>query len=328
MTLFDPPRFVPPATYEQAIAKVVWRLAARGNVRAVYQLGGTGSPGISDIDLLVVSSGDPSERTDPFQDLDEDERYLFTHDLFGIPESGFQQLRRFTMYHNYRLLWGDDVDSDPPELDVNEQQALKQQIAFEFLLSTYIARTMDLWYGAASIRGLLLSGHALRYDLEFLGIRAGRLFEMVSELISWRSTWFERHMHHELRGTWLERLVGAVRNVLDEQTRGRGFYLPIDSPAKLASNISLERADAMGFERKRVPLPTPSGFLGKTGKKFMNRVNRFSFKVPYHSAAHHPIVHERLEFLARMATLKDAGGFDFQIPSNNVIHMILRGRHG
>ena len=328
MIFLDAPRFVPRATYEQAIEKVVRRLASRSDVRAVYQLGSTTSPGISDIDLLVVSNDKPTERTDPLVDLDEDQRYLFTHDLFGIPARDFQQFRRFTMYHNYRFLWGAELDTESLVLDVDEQRVLKEQIAFEFLLSNYIARTIDLSYGVASIRGLLLSGHALRYDLDFLGVSTGPLHEIVSQLVFWRGHWFERQVVPELQVNWLTCLCSAIRDLLSTRMRGGGIYLPCNSSVKLARHISLERADTLGMDWKGVPLPQLSRFLGKTAKKLMNRLNHFRFAVPYRSDPHYPILSERFEFLSRMMALKTAGCLAFQVPTNNLVHMMLLNMQG
>jgi len=179
MKLTDFPRYVSPDQYSQAIDEMVDRLTPKAHVRSIYQIGSTGVPGVSDIDLLIVLKNGSEFRLDPRNDLTDTERYLFIHGLYGACESHFSASQQHTFFHNYRLLYGTQHEIGPNQVSEHELEMLKIQTAMEYLIQMYISSTVEKAYGIARIRGLLLHVKGLLYDLEFLNVHVGRLHDFV-----------------------------------------------------------------------------------------------------------------------------------------------------
>lgn len=278
--LSNPPAPAPPALYEQAVDRVVGRLKGAEGVVAVYQIGHVGAPGISDIDLLAVFEDGATCEVDPLADLPERERRLFTHAVFGTSVGAFRDVQRYTLYHNYRLLWGQphgEGGVGPQGLLLDE---LRRQIALEFLLACYISRTIEAVYGVVSVRGLLLSVNALRYDLEFLRITSGELHALVHQLVAWRGRWFERPVGGGELAGWFEAFYPALHAALAALLAERRLLLPPWASEVYARNVRLRRADALGYNHTGVVFPPALTALGKRAFRALHRMNRFVFGVP------------------------------------------------
>ena len=110
MKLIEYPKKSDLSCYEQAITRVTDQLmqADTGCV-AVYQVGGVGSPGISDIDLVAVFADETEFQINPISQLPENLKYLFSHNLFGSSKSLFRESHQFTFFHNYKHLAGESL---------------------------------------------------------------------------------------------------------------------------------------------------------------------------------------------------------------------------
>ena len=99
MYLTNFPRFVPVSSYDFAIQRMVQKLKRQDGVVCIFQIGSINSPGISDIDMLVVFEDGVECSLNPLEDLSKRERYLFSHNLFGVSKTNFSEAQRYTFFH-------------------------------------------------------------------------------------------------------------------------------------------------------------------------------------------------------------------------------------
>ena len=280
ISFVDYPRYVPPDGYERAIERVLERLRRVEGVVSVYQIGSVATPGISDIDLLAVFEDDAVVTFDPRMALSPEGRYLFIHRLFGISRRHFTQARRYTFYHHYALRWGEPLSLSGSGLGADEVAQLKRQIALEFLLWNYVTKTVDKTYGVASVRYLLLTVHALRYDMEFLGVVGGALFDLIHQVVAWRQVWFERPVGGDALNAWFSAFYAALHAFLASAFDEQKLFLPLWAGQHYAPHIRLERADRLACTHRGIRLPFGTRLPPTIYWLAMHALNRFRFTIP------------------------------------------------
>lgn len=300
MYLTDFPRFFPVSVYDLAIKRMVGKLQKQNGVVSIFQIGSINSPGISDIDMLVVFEDATECNLNPLEDLSKIERYLFSHSLYGTSEAHFQEVQRYTFFHNYNLLWGNQLPVGRSDLSCEEIRTLKAQIALEYLLQMYISITIRLTYGIFRIVGLLRHVNALRYDLQFLNVSSGKLFDLIETLISWRDNWFKNKPTTQMLKIWIDDFYKELSEFLREILNATKFYLPRWANLRIARNIMLVPSEHFGYVHKGIILPCFLGWLGRKYFNIQHRFNGFKFHVPITSQAIPGITEERLEFLKQM----------------------------
>lgn len=317
MYLTTYPRFVPVFKYDLAIQRMVIKLRQQDGVLSIFQIGNINCPGISDIDMLVVFENDADCHFNPLQDLSKRERYLFSHNLYGVSKTHFREAQRYTFFHNYNLLWGDQLPVRESDLSCEEIQNLKTQTALEYLLQMYISLTVKLTYGIFSIVGLLRQVKALRYDLEFLNISSGKLFDLIETLVSWRDNWFKNKPTTQMLKIWIDDFYEELSEFLREILNATKFYLPRWANLRIARNIMLVPSEHFGYVHKGITLPS---FLGGLGRKFFNlqhRFNTFKFQMPITLTKKSELIEKRFIFIRNMKTQnKDKLPFFMPLASN------------
>lgn len=122
------------AEYEAATARFIESVCQHPALRAVYQMGSTSAPGISDIDLIVIVAdsfrGHIGQALSQ-QAIDERDAYLFCHPPLHLTESLAKSARRFCNIGNPQLCWGDPVAM--PLLDAEEAHQIDVLVAAETL---------------------------------------------------------------------------------------------------------------------------------------------------------------------------------------------------
>lgn len=273
------PKHVPLAEYERVRGQITRLLAAQQGVIAVYQLGGTSAPGISDLDLLVVFERGGRSNLQPRASLDEVGRYLFTHGIFAVAAHHFALARRWMPFQGYRLLWGTELQDDR-DIDFGAlSESLRVQMALEYLMDNYIARIVEARYGLVDVRGMLLWGHGLRFDLQLLGVTSGSLANLVTELCEWRTRWFERPVRPSTIRSWYETMLCVLGVELDRILDEQPLTLPVASAARYSRHIHLVRSDRLRVRHSGfVP---PYVYTHRRFFRMLHRFNRFEFDVPW-----------------------------------------------
>jgi hypothetical protein len=280
MLLTDYPRFVPPRDYTRAIDEMVEKLRHYPGVVSIYQIGGVGNPGISDIDLLVIFSDDARCLLNPLDGLTAPQRYLYAHNLFGATSSVFTESQRYDFFHNYKLLHGREFDIGHKKLPREQLEMVNVQSALEYLIKMYINMTIERTYGIVRTRGVLLLAKAMKYDLDALGMASGPAAEMVRQIIHWRNHWFDEIVSADALVSWHDRFYDALGKVIEAGITGHGFFVPAWADLRIAANVILERGRRLGYRRHGVCLPSAFGRLGRKYFNFQHRLNRFVFEIP------------------------------------------------
>ncbi|MEW6330032.1 MAG: hypothetical protein AB1560_01090, partial [Pseudomonadota bacterium] len=160
MYLTNYPTYVSPAQYDSALAGMVERLKGQPGIISIYQLGSVSTPGVSDLDMLVLFEEGAECHVDPLDALSKTDRYLFAHSPYGARLADFLDAQPYTIFHNYRHIWGRDALGTqaraPRELPQTEYQRVETQVALEYLLKMYINVTVERAFGVIRVRSLLL----------------------------------------------------------------------------------------------------------------------------------------------------------------------------
>jgi hypothetical protein len=280
MKISSLPRPVARQCYVAAIEHVLARLRAEPAVRYVYQVGGIRTPGISDVDLLVVFRDGVTCRLDPRDGLDADGRYVFAHTQFGLPERFLPDALRLGFFHDYKLLWGEPSAIAVEGLAAADGATVHRQTGLEYLLKMFISMTVDSTFGVVRVRNLLLLGRALRYDLQYVGATDGPVEKLVDEITAWREVWFTAPPPAADVLRWFAQLRQELEALLSTLLLRKPLYLPEWADGQIALNIAIGPADRLQVQRRGVALPAVLAALGPRIFNLQRRFNRFSFGLP------------------------------------------------
>jgi hypothetical protein len=294
--LIDYPQFVDRDIYQSAIDAIIDKLKRFHQVKTIYTIGHVGNPGISDIDMLVIAE-DQAILSENFRlNMKSVEKYLFLHQPYGCSVTDFKQAEQYSFFHNYQLAYGNDLRTGI-SLNAIETDLLKKQTALEFLLKMLIQMLVQKTYGVLRIRDLLLHGKALIYDLEFLNITKGTLFDLVQSVIKWRNNWFTQRPSDKELTEWFEQLYSELYHFLKHDELLNSIYFPDQKTYRLSRNVFLI-SGTPSFEiiHKGWVLPLVNLIKSKKMVRLQNRFNTFTFKLPSNSNTIPDIIQQRFLF--------------------------------
>ncbi len=300
------PRQVSADIYRRAIAKLVEYLHQIPGFVSLYQIGSVSEPGISDLDVLAVFENGHVVSVDPRRSLNEAERYLFAHGLFGIDAGAFASARALTCFHNYRVVCGRDLADENFFLPEEDQERLQRQIALEYLVRMWIAMTVESYYQTVKIRNLLLQGKALAYDLEFLGITSGGLYDQTQRLLEFRAGWFKSQPTTQELAEWFRVTYEEVRRLLGELLTVHKIFLIPRRSYNMGQAIELTNANELSTRCWGLRLPRSLAHIGKPYFALQNRLNRFRFAIPFSTDGASPIVARHLSLQQQLRQYNDA----------------------
>lgn len=157
--------------YAAALDHYLAQIQPNPHVRAVYQIGSIGTPGVSDLDLVVVVD----RVRDPFwlkqlsvhatapPDL---VRYIFPHDVYVYDVASFRNVRQTLFADNLTLRYGEPQPVTPADPD--EMRWLSLQILFDFTVSRLAQFKSMLATGKIDVRGVLLRVASIKHSLALL----------------------------------------------------------------------------------------------------------------------------------------------------------------
>lgn len=317
MKLTGYPRPVPREDYARAIEHVLRPLRAEPAVQAVYQVGGIRTPGISDVDLLVVFRDDAECRLDPRAGLSARELYLFPHSQFGLPARHFAGAIRFGFFHDYRLLHGQEQAAGGAALAAAEAAAVNRQAGLEYLLKMFISMSVERAYGIARVRNLLLLGRALLYDLEYVGAAGSGVGRLVERVIEWREQWFTAPPAAAEIRRWFEEMYRELEALLADLLGRLPLFAPAWASLAIAGNMRIVPAAHLAVVHRGRRLPPALGSLGRRYFNIQHRFNRFEFRLPVTGEAP-AAVRQRHELVAAMGEYNRA-----RLPAFNAAPMAL-----
>jgi hypothetical protein len=309
--LLQLPRRLSAADHDAALQRMRGRLAALPGVRAVYQIGGVSTPGISDLDMVAIFDDGVRCAADPRAGLSADDRYLFAHEIYGTHVATFREVASISSFHGYRLVHGDDLlvsEAMAPPPVAADQRVLETQIALEFLLKMYINLAVQRAYRALKVRGLFLHARALAYDMEFLGVASGPLPALIARFIEVRSHWFQQPLSAVELSDMADALFTALVRFLDDEALPRHrLWLPVQPEYPVGPMVRLEQGRLLAHRRRGTRAPRWLSILGE--RYFFglqNRLNRFTVTVPFVTAGPPDILARRFELVAGMSRTRRA----------------------
>lgn len=270
------PRYMPIERYDAAVEKVCDLLVQQQGLLSIYQVGSIGHPGISDIDLIAVFKDGSKCDADPLSCLPRDERRLFTHNVFGIAEGFFRELPRYSFFKDFLWRWGAAFAFAAE----SHSDALKRQVALEYLLANYMARTRDKLYGVLSVRNLLLSCSAIAYDLELLNVWAGGLYDNVRELKAMRHDWFDCSYSADQIQAWFASFYSNLHGFLLDYLKKNKLWVPEIRDYRFSRNIYMIPDQSPGYELKGIILPAFITRFHKKLRKMNELINRIDVHIP------------------------------------------------
>jgi hypothetical protein len=184
--------------YHDYINRLVKKIFDYPQVSAVYQLGGLTQPGISDIDLIVVTKND----TNKYKKIDlsrdslcetEEEKYMLMHPPFVIPENSINNLESFFYCSDLRLKAGKNyiIESE------NKDLIMTSEI---YKLVSFLAHTYPRFYHkrSLSIRSFLTFSYSLKHTYRILqhfsdDFSSKEIEKFIKNITSFRKNIIENH---------------------------------------------------------------------------------------------------------------------------------------
>jgi len=292
----DSPQYIPYFKYEDVIDAMVEKISKYKGLVSIYQIGSVSTPGISDIDMIAVFKDDTNCKHNPRRNLSRVEKYLFCHGLYGIMISDYHNMRKHSILHNYKHLWGEVMPREENGLSIENVKVLKRQIALEFLLKMYISLTVERTYRIIKLRSLLLHIKALLYDLDFLNISSGKLLDLINEMVCIRNSWFKKAPEVKELIEWIDEFYSELEIFLEKIFVQMSFYVPKEFDTSIAMNIKLVHSENFGYYHNGMILPPILRGLGRKYFNMQHRLNYFQFLIPYDSSSTLSILKERFSF--------------------------------
>lgn len=125
MRIVNQPELIDIRDYQHATQEYIRRVKKINGVKAIFTMGSVGAPGLSDIDLIIVTEHDLSlSDSSSLSNKDIDER-LFLHGPIILPETMLEKLQTLVYASNLELIWGENEELPTyQKLDSETQQAL------------------------------------------------------------------------------------------------------------------------------------------------------------------------------------------------------------
>lgn len=316
----DIPKPVALQQYMEAIDRMVKLLSSHQEILSIYQVGGINTPGISDIDFYVVFKDGCSTVFNPVMEISESDRYLFSHNLFGTCDSISKKMEQFTFFGNYRLLYGIQTDFQNYSLNNSDRILLEKQIALEYLVKAWLSIRIQILYGHIKTRGLLLHSKAILYDLKFLNITDGPLWDTINNLMEIRNNWYAQTTDFNKLETLCYDYCSQLEHTIIEETDRNGFFMEPATVYRTAKRINISESSGIEFHHKGMVLPEFLTTASSFARKIQNKFSYFDIKIPVSHNETPAILRQRRE------TIKEAiqynrqhlpsflsGGFPLQI---------------
>jgi hypothetical protein len=316
-SLIDLPVYIQPELYEINVSAVASALMNHGKVQSVYRIGSVTAPGISDLDVLVVFKDGASTAYDPLKKLDEKGHYLFVHRLFGVSNSHFQKAINLTQFHNYRLIGGEECRAEI-SLSKSDDELIKIQTALEFMVKMYMVINFQREYKIIKVRAFLLEARAMEYDLQYLGVSSGPLFDVIQEIIHLRKNWFLAEQSNTKIDDLFDRFYNHLVLFLSDVLLHEKLYTPHLSNGRFVRNVRWSSGKSLSISKKGIPLPS---FLANVFHRkyfnMMNKVTGFSIKLPIHSNPP-AILDSRFSLLKEMTVYNKKHIPEFMAPGSSL----------
>lgn len=294
----DFPQYVSPDDYHRAINRMVDKIRQTGMALSIYQVGSIGTPGISDIDLLLILHENLQTRYNPVKDLEFPDRYLFAHRLFGTVIPYALQLEPWALFDNYLHLWGKKFNLTPFTHSEQDRKILERQIALEYLLKAWISISSSISFGTVQVRNLLLHAKGILHDLRFLDIRDLPLESLIHSMVACRETWFSNPLPTTELDVMVDEYESYLKQALKVAIATHPFYMPEGANLQVAKRIRLHHAEEPEVTRSGLVIPSIIRKYGDVIRRVNGRLSHFSVGMPMVRKGIPEILNRRFKYLS------------------------------
>lgn len=195
----DFPRYISLQKYEQRKQEFIRYFQSHSAVSSIYQIGGINNPGISDIDLILVTKEDGNFTNDDYNFLNTLDNYIFVHRPFVIPEYLFLYLNYLFYADSLCKLRGKDYI-----FSKLESKKEYKQLLWILCAEAAIGRLSDViyqltWRFNISMRKMLLKLNSIKHNINlykrFIEKIGDKLInnnwqEFINQITELRKFWF------------------------------------------------------------------------------------------------------------------------------------------
>lgn len=293
----DWPQKVTMNEYDAAIGKVADIVSNSGLAQAIYQVGSVGTPGISDVDFVVVLHENLKTDFNPVSLLTGTDRYIFSHRLFGTVIPYALNLEKFVLFGNYEHIWGHQFDLKRNGLPEDDLRILKHQIAQEYLLKAWISNSINIYTKVIKVRSLLLHAKGILHDIRFLEMENSKLEKCINTIIRHREQWFDSPMNEMELDQLTDEYQMALEEALNQSIKTYGFYIPEGANLQIGKKIRIKSGDSLQFSPKGILLPHLKGKAGRYATKLNNRLNSYTITLPFSNKNIPDVIQQRFHNL-------------------------------
>ncbi|CAN5570511.1 hypothetical protein BH11BAC2_BH11BAC2_07260 [soil metagenome] len=287
--------------YKEAVELIGEQFSKVDGVITVYSFGNVTTPGISDLDILLVFEDQHACVLNGFENLPERYQPLFTHRIMALCASHFSRNNHYTLWSEHRLISGKHPTINTALQKTEEQlRLLKRQTAIEFLVANYIDLKVQIDYGIIKLRSFLQHMKGLLYDLDFLEITSSKLHAPLLQLKQWIINWFEQTPKDQEIIQWINSFIPLFDDFVNHILRNEPVYFPEMQTYRVSKNMQLHNSDQLSYSHSGILLPSLFSHFSKKFFKLQNRLNTFDFYLPITTIPSDPIIEERFRFLQEM----------------------------
>ncbi len=212
--LFNFPKYLKRADYENLCNLVVADLKLNPDIVAVYLAGGNWVPGISDLDIIVVYKNQRQSQYNiksPWA-LSKEAEYVFMHVYENYTEASFRDLHYFSpKFNKIKLLYGSSVSPRLPEKELNslEYNWLQASFAFDFLINKLLLFFRHDLENKINVREAIVVISSLVYTISVVEKITNLKIEtnFPQKITSLRNNWFVNSQ---------EKNIKSLFNLLEE----------------------------------------------------------------------------------------------------------------
>ncbi|WP_369997282.1 hypothetical protein [Winogradskyella sp.] len=300
LKFIDIPTNIPLCNYDALKSKLTKLLLSHDAVLSVYQMGSVKHPGISDLDIICVFKNGSTCDKNFRSELNEEEKQILTHGIFGVEEKDVIRGFSYNLISNLKYLGGEDLKLE--EKPIVTEETIKTQIALEYLIKMLITIDAQVTLKIIKLRAFLLLAKAIIFDLELLGVNKGKLYDLVQNVILYRSQWFTDKPNYEEVTKLILSFNLELRNFLKTTLIEHKLYLP-SNELKLPGNFMIKRSTELAINHKGFILPKSLSFLGRKYISVQHRLNSFTYHIPFEIPDKKSEHFKRFEFSKGMANI-------------------------
>ena len=271
------PKKIQISNYEQVCDLIVDKLKNNASIKAIYLSSGKWTPGISDLDIIVVYNKNKKGILIPdFREISEKAKYVLLHSFWELDEESFKNVNYISPGLNLKLLHGEEIINFEPKKELKEREYsfFLLGVIFDYLINKLLLFPKFLDKKEIDVRQLLGHIHSLKYTLEIFNIVCPGFIksDFPLKIKKLRNNWFDEKIEDNL-----EELMDLLNQSIDlilEIVTGLDKFIK-DNKLQTQNIVFKNRKYYTTFKENW----TKNDFLETFNKKYISLKKPFSNRV-------------------------------------------------